>query len=406
MGAKYANVVFVAYVCNYGGIETLIIRMTKWLTQKGVNIEVIYDADRNEDTRLINELIKFGAKMNKISFRHSDSKISKLQKKYDNLEIQCIVFSYVELIIADKIFGNNLKSNLIFYDAHQYNLVADFYVSGKLKKGLIHYISKVIVNRLYRDHKIVFMDSLCKDRTIKEFQLKNLYDDDIVHLPMEMNGYIDLNVNEKIQKGNTFNILTVTRMVFPFKGYVFGLVELFNHLVLKYPNLRLTVIGTGDDEEEFSRILGNVDYKIREHIIWIKGVSYGEIKTYMEKANLYIGMGTTVIDAVNCGVPALSVGSYTYECKGYGYFYQDPANLGGIEGNVDLCPYIEAVINLSKEQYLSLSQKDYIAMKELYDIETNGRRLLDYKNSTKRKTFNLLEETAIDLIKRVGFFWC
>lgn len=396
---KEKKVVFIAYLCNYGGIETMIIRMSKWLTKNNILTEVLGDKDRKVDERLMDELIHSGAKVSLISYRHKDKSLKEIKERYNSGSVQCICFSYIELIIADELFGSNKNANILFYDANQFNLVADFHVSGALKKRVFRFGSKIINKRLYFDHKIVFMDPLCKKRTLEEYNLGNRFDDDIIYLPLEINDYSDLKIKERKIDNKEFRILTICRFVFPFKGYVFGLLSLFLQLEPFYPQLRLVVIGTGKDEDMYAQKLDVLDDKIRNKITWIKGVPYEHLQDYISEAQLYVGMGTTVIDAVNLGVPALPIGSYTYECKGYDFFYKDPANLGGIGGNVDIREYVEAVLNMSTDDYSILSKKDHDALLETYDINSVAKKLLNYQNVKNNRVFNAFERLMVNLIK-------
>lgn len=393
------KVVFIAYISNYGGIETLMIRLSSWFSSNGIQVEIIGDSDREDSEKLVDELIASGAEIKKYSFRRdSTSKVS-LKKMYDDFDVTCIVFSYPALLLADSMFGNDKTANIIFYDAHQYNLMMDFYAKSAVVKVPLRIASNVITHRMHRMHEIIFMDPLCKKRTVDTFKLKHKYNDDIVYLPMKVKLFDEDKIKAKIREKKDFNILTIGRMTFPFKGYVFGLVDIFEELYEKYPFLSLTVVGTGEDEDEFEVHLKNIKEKIKRRITWIKGAPYEQLNSYIADAKLYVGMGTTVIDAVNDGVPALSIGSYTYKCKGYDFFHTDPANLGGIEGECDITPYIETVINMPDDEYMDLCRKDHKAL-YIYDIETVGTQILEFKNINRKCIFNPVERKIVNFAKR------
>ena len=393
------EIVFVAYLSNYGGIESLIIRMTRWLNEKGHIVSVLCDRDRAVNKKLEDELNQAGAEIRFVSFRKRAENIAELRETYKKKNIVCITFSYPGLIVADSIFNGNDNADVIFYDPHQFGLMMDYWTSKKALKPMLHLASKVICRRLYRNHQIIFMDHLCKNRTLMDFHLVDKYDDDVLLLPMEIKK---INLDQVREKANNkpFNILTVCRMEFPFKGYVFGLIDLFSDLVREGLDVSLTIIGSGSNDDKLVEKIESVDKKVSERLNRLAEVPYSQLAGFFEAAALYIGMGTTVADAVNHGVAALPIGSYTYECKGYDFFFKDPENLGGLYGDRDIGDLVREIYSMNSDRYVEHCQRDYEELKKMYDIEIIGESFMSFKN-TKHVLFNPFERKIISFAKRL-----
>lgn len=396
------KIVFIAYISNYGGIESLIIRLTKWMTEHNNSVDIIGDKDRSLDNRLVYELRQSGANIKLLSFRKQNShkKIEEIKSKYKQENVLCIVFSYPGLYLANQLFANLSSASIMFYDPHQFGLMMDFKVHNHFLKILLKIISKNITRKMYRAHKVIFMDPLCKKRTLREFKIVSKYND-VILLPMNVKKFDD-NLSSIVTKVNidSFNIVTICRIEFPFKGYIIGLLKMFEDFVNSGHDFYLTIIGTGSSDLILEAKLENLSDSVKSRVVWIKGLPYEELDEQLKKADLYIGMGTTVLDAVNSGVPALPIGSYTYKCKGYGAFFNEPENLGGMYGKTRIEPLIEQVAQMSGEEYIALCKKNHEALVYNYDIDVIGERFLNFENYNCKSVFNIIEKCLFGLGKR------
>lgn len=392
------NTVFIAYLTNYGGIETFMLRMIEWLKEQGQDVYVFGDKDRNVNEKLADEIRKAGGEVDTISFRGREKRIPELKERFLHKKVLCIVFSYPGAILADEIFGRNDNTDIVFYDPHQFGLMMDYWSTRKRLKPILRALSGYVCKRMYKNHQIIFMDRLCKDRTLTEFGIKEQFADDLLYLPMKIRGFDEQKIEAKYKKGK-FTILSICRMDFPFKGYLFGLLDDFKRIHKEVPDSTLTIIGGGKDESRLKEKINSMDAALKESIFWIPGLTYEQLEPYFEEAMLYIGMGTTVMDAVNRGVPALPVGSYTYQCRGYGYFYKDAANLGGLHGEREIFSLIKQIASLDQDAYLELCKKDHEGLAKIYDIDSIGNCFLRYKN-LKHGVFNVFERKIVSIGKR------
>lgn len=81
-------------------------------------------------------------------------------------------------------------------------------------------------------------------------------------------------------------------------------------------------------------------------------------------------MGTTLLDAVNEGVPSIVVQPCTYENRSSGFFHMQPERLAAYEDkSVPAIQYIESVIKMDRSEYVELCKLEYEALKTNYDID-------------------------------------
>ena len=390
----------IAYVSNYGGIETLMIRMVKWMRENGHASMILTDSERPLDRELARQLEQ-DTEIQRIPFRgFYPGQAADVLGDYAVEGMKIIVFSYPAYLLADDIRRKTPECQIIFYDPHQYGLILEFAVRGRLMKQAAHWWGKSLAKRMDRQNELVYMDGLCMDRTSRIYGCASR-PDLVIPLAMELRGYNRRQAQERYRQ-REFRILTITRMEFPFKGYVIGLVGLFEQLRRRYPSLHLDVVGDGSCGRQLKNRLGHLDPEIRRRVHWHGSVPYGELDAYFRKAKLYIGMGTTVLDAANHGIVSLPVGSYTYHCKGYGFLHQDPMNLGGIGGRTEMEGLIRQVLAFSEEEYCHCVRRQFAAIHPLYDMDRVMNRFCLWENT---RTASILHRWERGLIAMGRWAW-
>lgn len=377
---KKERFVWISYVSNYGGIETLIIRMGKWLKEQGYSSMIVTDSERKVEPALLKEL-EHEMTIYRLPFRRYQKFSVEKDLMIPKEEIlKLMVFSYPGYLIADEIRNQRPNSQIIFYDPHQYGLILEFYIQNRFVKKATHIWAKHLVRRMDAQRELVYMDGLCMERTARTYGCSS-YPELVIPLAMKIQPFDKEKAEERYER-KEFHILTIARMEFPFKGYVIGLIGLFEQLCHQYPGLHLDIVGDGSNGQQLMNRINHLEEDVRRRVHWHGSVPYQDLSPYFEKAKLYIGMGTTVLDAANHGVVSLPVGSYTYRCRGYGFLYEDPMNLGGIGGRVEMGKRIRQVLAFSKEEYCSCVKKQLEAIQPLYEINHVMNQFLLWKNTS------------------------
>lgn len=366
---------------SIGGIESMILRMAQYAFKNHIKfLFATNDIDSLNETEYYDEL----KRNNAMIIEHEKiikTSVSSLKnhKKYiikKNQRVFILVFDYYEYFIAQKIKEKNNNIEIFLYIVHPFlHTCKDIKVPKKNKfaKLTCYKLYKQLLLKLYKNGSLLFMDEDCIKYNEKHFNVKlpKSYSN-IIRLPIK----IEKEEKRKL-KSSEFNILSIARHVFPFKGYLIGLLKDFVLLKRKYPKLSLTIIGDGKDKEELVCLLDDYEDYIKKDIHLIGSIPYFNLKRYFEKANIYIGMGTTLLDAAKYSVPSITVYSYTYEFFAVDYFHENPHILGGFQENEENYgtvkkqgkDLLEKVVQMSSSEYQNLCKKSYAAVNKNYNID-------------------------------------
>lgn len=364
-----------------GGSETLILRISNWFIEEGYEVSIICNSC----------IPYFKVKFNKVGIELVETKVfsyKELKKIiYEICLDRCkkqffITFNINDFVLAEKILKNKKNSFNYLYILHPLHTIG----VGRLEE-LRKPFYKKILKMAYDGNKLLFMDEDCIHVCEKHYQI-NLEEEykRIIRLPM----YINKNFKQKDNVSSSFNILTIARFDFSFKGYIIGLIKDFAELKIIYPQITLTIIGDGKGKKEVEECIKILDKKIQKDIFLEGIVPYDKLDIHFKKANVFVGMGTTLLDASNYGLISLTVYSNTYLFLSPGFYYENPQLLGGFESGLvypklDGKTLLEKVINMEQSEYQKLSCKSFLALKEMYDIENVMNNLIKNKLSIHKK---------------------
>ena len=93
------------------------------------------------------------------------------------------------------------------------------------------------------------------------------------------------------------------------KGYVMGLIDVFSSLLNKY-DLNLIIVGDGEGAQLLRDKISALSEIVRKKILYKNSIPYSEINIFFSRCDLFLGMGTTLLDASNHNVLALPVFPY------------------------------------------------------------------------------------------------
>ena len=367
-----------------GGTATLSIRLGRELVKR--RYKVLYVCDKIDDINNVNSMKNEGIEV--CCWKQSDICNNLISRYGERGCYYFLTYRLNEFLLAETL-KNRLKiEKNILYIVHHYALVR-----GTNKNIIIRRIVKTFykkfIDLLIKHHNIIFMDAISIEETEKHYSLNlDSARNFIFNLPIEPKN---LNMDTIDQKHNakTFNLLTITRADFPFKGYVIGLINDFEKMCSVYNDVNLTIIAFGQDRYKIEKKVNELSICVRKKINLIGQTPYEKLSEYFDKSHLYLGMGTTLLDAVNHGVPALAVQHYTYENYVSGFFYMQP-NLLVCKPNImnSALPYIENVKIMNKEEYMNLCKKEHDTLLKHYNIELLANYLVDKNNIMKTKKAN------------------
>lgn len=367
-----------------GGVETYYFRMYRWAKSKGYKLMFFLREGAEIGKEWSNYMEELGISV--IRYRNLGKKISTNNnvldfKKCKLKDSVCITNSFTAFAAANNIFMNGKDEiNILFYVLHPH--------STKLcNKRIINDLWARPILRNIKDSNLVFMDEETRDYCGSYYPDIDFSGSKIVRLGMEIPSF-DLGQRKEAYHKEKFTIVTIARFEFPFKGYLCGLVDAYAKLKRRFSNIELIIIGDGAGknilEEKIKKLSSN---GMSSGIRMLGYVPYGLIENYMKEANIFVGMGTTILDAAKYGVPSIVATAYQMNDYAAGFFSSDYTCIGKMideDGakKFHLKELIEQVYAMPEEAYLKFSKKCYDALVQNYELEDIMHQLITANGKT------------------------
>ena len=347
---------FVFETLHIGGVETLLLRECPWYQQRGEvcilckNISgIAEDTFKHLGIRYI--------RLNKWTPSSIYRAISQMTK-----DISFIKFYQFKDFLSFQLKYERKGIRCLFYCVHPRCML--FMQSQPKLKRLFGSTFAKFVKKYIETRNVIFMDEATIDASLNYYDILQYKEKCcILLLPYHIDQH-----QLKQKSDDIFNILTVGRADFPYKGYILGLIEDFDNNFDKMKKSQLTIISTGDDMDELINKIDSVQENVKPYIKLIKGVSPEKLPDYYSQADLYVGLGTTVLEATSFGVPAIVARYDTRKFTSKGFFYENPQEISGKATNEE--PAFDKVIEtmrMSNQEYKALQQRSLYALKENYD---------------------------------------
>ncbi len=385
-----------------GGIETYYMRMFEWAYAKGYRNILIVEKNGKIDKSWFEPLRKLKVEIFLYNMAdimggkliNRDGKKVFFQKDEDIIFISPTVSIYTMTLRAIKRYRLNAKSIFYIFDP----------VHARITRfNCIRFIYKNLVIKKMWNNGLVFMDEETLLYAVNCYHFKEYDKNSILRLGEFFREY-DFSYNEDRLNNEDFIILSVCRMQFPFKAYILGLLKIFEEIEKDYPHIKLVIIGEGENEKELFDEWEKLDKSTRNKVSLLGKVDYYNLGNYFQKANLYIGMGTTLLDAAEYGVIGIVATSYQYEDFSFGFFKDNYCVLGGLkeEGGdkFHIKDLIKQVLEWDAEEYLEASLRTYTVAKDNYNIEIIMPKLL----ALDVKSLGKMRSLLLWIFDRVLFF--
>lgn len=353
---------------TYGGSTTLLLRIAQWSAKNNESIKIYTPSADNKE--IVSKLEKFGVYIDVFDVDNSSELMKHIlvdiqDKRCTFISFTLMNFMNIELIKAKmkKKFVNTL------YAIHPDTYIRGSGYSNKVIRGIIKTKYKSLLLKLYRRGILMSMDKDIVARTEEYYDI-NLSSMHVQLLPMICEEIQKENLDYKIK--NSFEsktIVTACRADFPFKGYIFGLIDDFCILANKYPKLKLEIVCSGDAESVNLLVekLKSIKSVFQERIVLHKWMDYEKLKELTSKCYLSIGMGTAIVDAAVLYVPSIAVKYNTYENIGDYIFCERPEYLVAYEGKA--ISVIDRLLSMRFEQYYQISKECFEMVKKHYNID-------------------------------------
>lgn len=302
-----------------GGTELLIERVSKVFQNRGFSTVILYSSIIVEDIfqryKKANVICKKIDKWDKISSFHF---------LLDQQEEQYVVtFSIEDFCTLYSVQGNQIKT--ILYSVYYNQLLVGGNTNSKIGLKLVKKLTSKLLSEMMHTTNIICMDNHTINNTYA------YYGDDlnidrkeirIVRIPVDIVP-LDLEVvYRRASRKNKCNVLTISRADFPWKGYILGLIDYVANSDFSQ-NLYLHVVTYGDAEKQIINKINKLPIPIKNKITIQSKTDYNELEKLYYNTVLYVGQGTTVLDAAQRGILTIPVIPDTYEVISDAYVHDD-----------------------------------------------------------------------------------
>lgn len=394
------TVIFNDTLGEFGGSHTLMLRMCRWLRLHNYNVSIFCIIASN--TEIVGSMKELGVQIDVIG--NFDLKLLKnalnkvLEQDSDVKVINFTLEKWLNVECVKRMYGFTIQ-NLI-YDIHP----AIFYKGDGLPFAVLRKHARKefrrIVLRAHDNNAIVSMEETNVKSVRNYYGYVNEYNPPILSLPMicERNEHCE----DIIKSGFDSNlIMTATRADFPFKGYLMGLVDDFVELKKKYPELKMLIVSAGNDLPKLKDKIAELEDNVKNDINVHGWVTYPELIELMKKCKVFVGMGTTILDAALQYKIVVSSAFNTLEHKSCGFFSDNPFILGSVESECSpALEYLDCVLKMDFDEYKSECYQSFETVYNNYNIDTMMPALLaqNEKSSDCILTWREVQEHRLNLI--------
>lgn len=355
---------------SIGGIETLMLREACWINERVECTSMILCHQLSEQMKSSFEEAHIDYK---ILPSWTPNEISKELHCAQTVDmIQYFSFEdYLKFVIRNPNLFENSKS--MYYCVHPMNsfiLKTKNGVRGVFWRALANLTEYMIETNRFR-----FMDEETLNQTLQFYglEVKESYNNNYLRLPHLIKEFP---FKEHDPSGER-NILTIARAEFPFKGYLLGLIKAMPQIMDKYPGVILTIISSGDEKGRLKNEIDQLPKQYKERISLYMDKKSEELDSFYRQADIFVGMGTTVLEAANYGIPVIMAKPYTEIFISNGLFHICPTDIGNfsLEGKPGQDDIIK-LLDMPLEQWKSIQQATKQQLIANYDIDVIMNKLM------------------------------
>lgn len=364
-----------------GGVETYFLRIFQWAKENEYGSGLLVPKEND----ISNFLSKFEQLHVNILYYTSRINSIKLDSKSKNWLLGFDTCTAISASIHSYIAVEKLKLYCDLKECNNFLYILHPSLSRISECKLINkpYLSLI---KQFSSNDIIFMDEETLESFLSYYNIEKdveRYYSNIQRLGINVD--CAETITEDTCKGEK-NILTITRMEFPFKGYVKGLVDCFVELNKIYNNISLTIIGDGRDYSVIKEYVESKDEKVKNKIILTGFVDYSKIDEYAQQAYIYVGMGTTLIDVGKYGTPGVVAASYQWEDYSPGIFIKDTLAIDGMIGTASwnktsFLKEIDKILKMSDDEYINLKNETQKGIISNFNIDRVMKSFVSIKSS-------------------------
>ncbi len=357
-----------------GGIETLVARMSQWLTRKGHHVTLLVALGGAWTEVLPKEArcITLGDRFKELYyyFHARQLWISLGIEEPDVIKSFDLPSSWMACQLAT-LLGGRCKVLTGIYNP----LVFKWYYSAN---SLPRWDDNLLYLHNYLKHIPPSAKLFCGTDQIEELVETHQETGVLWPIPIETSQF-----EPAVRKPKWGKIVSVGRLS-PMKEYNLYMIDVVKELRDKGHNVTWTVYGTGEYETTMRERISKAGL---EPFILMKGnVPYARFRKVLEDAYIFVGMGTSILEAAMFKVPNVSAGAYDRKGLTCGSVCQYPHGSIGMglhdEANLKVADEIERILGLSPAEYQT--EEDLVGSHvEMHRMDSSMNCFLKLVNETK-----------------------
>lgn len=352
----------------YGGSHTLMYRMCVWLSEHKIKTVVLCSDASNAE--IVKKIEATGARIQVVNRKHYQSLAYILKKLQQEEPIKVLNFIFDLFLDLEAI----KKKYKLYFENFIYCIHPSTFKKGRgfqnsyLKQYSRKMIAKILM-KMYKNSALVMMDEITLEETQNYLDKTFPSSPPIMRLPMICKN--DLSADKIISKGFFSNtIITASRAEFPYKGYLLGLLDDFVYLNTKLSDIKLVIVSDGDDINILKNRINNLPSNIQQKISLFGWMEYELLLEKIKECKVFLGMGTSVLDAALCYKPSIAVRFDTYENIGDCLISERPELITPDQSCNDRAVLLlEKVLKMSDSEYKQEALDSFEKVKCTYDID-------------------------------------
>lgn len=392
---------------NMGGIETLIVRMSKAFAERGISVSLLLQS-RAGNVELIRELNGFAkiiyldelvkvklTYLEKASFLNWFLPLSSRKVKLLLSDIEHVhVFESLGLVAFARLIGISKTRHRVSVGVyHQFE-----YIYSKFKQKYFVDVIKKKFSKICTEKNVIFFNEISKVTLAKETGL------DFSESPLLPIGIDIPKIEEgKVRSADRLKVVSVGRLT-NFKTYNFHFLKTLEQLREEKIFLKYHIYGTGDDE---SKLVAEVRRRdLSEQVTLHGALDYSNFQQVVSDAFLFVGSGTALIEAAAYGVPALIGIESQPDDQTYGFLHETTGQSYHEAGlpfeKHEFKFFYDKLSRLSYEEYLDVCSKSSCRAKE-FSIQIFVDKFIDVNQNLKPSEFDEMQINRMAFVGSVVF---
>ena len=360
---------------NMGGCQLLIMNMAKELISRGNKVivfckyidDIIIDHSPNVSVNAFDTNWK------------KDSIVKESIRSFQNVNIVTFIWDDYCRLYSLK----NYNQKLIFYAVHCDMVKFAAYSNNSILRNVRKAFLGVTIKKLAENKNLVVMDeqTIVHSEAYYGFSFNDAY---IIHIPVNVSDAIVDSIEfQNRLKRKERNILAIARADFPFKGYLLGLINALKNEIIP-PEYSLTIVSYGKDLNLLIDALNSLDESQKNRVLLLGETPYSDLKELFFSATIYVGMGTTILDASKYGVVSIPVVAYTNDLLCNHFFHDNTEWVAIDNGSSDkIGELIFHYENMSFDERKEAILNCINVVKNSYGIDNSINRLEEVFNNMK-----------------------